>query len=67
MTEINSNRTAAIDRNTKWIPIDENTPRGVKLQLISKGNGVALYAVYSPTNRFFTHYYPLPTFDKEEA
>lgn len=66
MTEVNSDRTAAVDRNTKWIPIDENTPRGVKLQLISKKNGVALYATYSPSNTFFTHYYPLPTFDKEE-
>ena len=66
MTELNSDNTAAIDRATKWIPIDQNTPRGVKLQLINKMYGVAQYGTWSPSNTFFTHYYPLPTFNKDE-
>lgn len=57
---------AAVDRSTKWIPIDENTPRGAKVQLISKPSGVAQYGRYTPGQTFFTHWHPLPTFDKDE-
>ena len=63
--EINADRTAAVDRKTKWIPIDENTPRGVKLQLINRAYGVALYGKHDPKDKFFTHYFPLPTFEKD--
>lgn len=66
MIELNSDKTAAIDRATKWIPVGANTPRGVKLQLISKKYGVAQYGIWSPDDTYFTHYYPLPTFDKDE-
>lgn len=64
--DFNTNRSVAINRDTKWIPIDENTPRGVKLQLISKPAGVAHYGVLHALNTFYTHWFPLPTFDKDE-
>lgn len=37
---INTTHTAAVATDYYWIPIDANTPRGVKLQLLGKG-GVA--------------------------
>lgn len=66
MTKLNSDQTVAVDPATKWIKIGPDTPRGVKLQLINKKYGVALYARYSAADTFFTHYHPLPTFDKDE-
>jgi len=66
VTELNSDRTALINRSHKWIKIDENTPRGAKLQLINKPSGVAQYGKYDPKDTFFTHYYSTPTFDKDE-
>lgn len=61
---LNSERTVAIAPNVKWIRIDEHTPRGVKVQLISEHYGVAQYGLYTPGNTFFTHWAPVPTFDK---
>ena len=60
--KINSTGTAAVSPSVTWQPIDANTPRGVKLQLISKSSGIAMYGTYSPSNSFYTHWAPLPTF-----
>jgi hypothetical protein len=65
--EFNSNRSVAINRDTKWIPIDANTPRGSKLQLISKAAGVAHYGTLGSSDDFYTHWFPLPTFNKDET
>jgi len=64
--KISSDGAAAVTMNDKWILIDEHTPRGVKLQMISKLDGVAIYGKYMPYDKHFTHWYPLPTFDKEK-
>ena len=55
---INSTHTAAVATDYYWIPIDENTPRGVKLQLLGKG-GVAQYSNYHG-DLFWSHWAPLP-------
>lgn len=56
---------AVVDRAYHWLPIDEFTPRSTKLQLINRQFGVANYGVLTPqTERFYTHWAPLPTFDK---
>jgi len=55
---INATQTAAVATDYYWIPIDENTPRGVKLQLLGKG-GVAHYGTYHEA-QFWTHWAPLP-------
>lgn len=60
--KINSTGTAAVSPTVNWQPIDANTPRGVKLQLIAKSSGIAMYGTYSPSNSFYTHWAPLPTF-----
>jgi len=55
---INSTGTAAVATDYYWIPIDEHTPRGVKLQLLGKG-GVAQYSNYHG-DPFWSHWAPLP-------
>lgn len=59
-----ADHTVLVDTTTVWIPIDENTPRGVKLQLISRASGVAQYGQLSRGDNFFTHWFPLPVFPK---
>lgn len=55
---LNSAKTVAVATDTYWIPIDKDTPRGVKLQLLSIG-GVAQYSVFNG-DHFWTHWCPLP-------
>ena len=65
MTAINSSKTAAVDRAYHWLDIDKDTPRGVKLQLISRPAGVATYGIYTG-DKHWTHWCALPTFSKED-
>jgi hypothetical protein len=66
MTAINSSKTAAVDRAYKWLEIDDDTPRGVKLQLISRPAGVATYGIYTGDTHW-THWAALPTFSKDRS
>jgi hypothetical protein len=59
-----STKAAAVDRTYHWLPIDEHTPTGVKLQLIRKDAGAAYYGTYKRSDTFPTHYALLPTFKK---
>lgn len=59
---LNTEKTVAIDREYHWIPIDNDTPRGVKLQLINKRDNVAVYGVVHSTGTHWTHWAPVPTF-----
>ena len=56
---INSTNTVAVATDTYWLPIDKDTPRSVKLQLLSIG-GVAQYGTLSGDVSFYTHWCPLP-------
>jgi hypothetical protein len=56
---INTAGTVAVATDTYWIPIDKDTPRSVKLQLLSIG-GVAQYGTLGSDPTFFTHWAPLP-------
>lgn len=58
----NRDQSVAIDREYHWQLIDNNTPRGVKLQLINESAGVAVYGRLGTVEEFFTHWAPLPTF-----
>jgi hypothetical protein len=60
---LNSEKTVAIDKAYHWIKIDKDTPRNVKIQLINKSYGVAIYGTYR-FGDYFTHWAPLPTFRK---
>lgn len=46
LVTINASRTAAVNQGFYWIPVDENTPTGVKLQLINRKLGVATFGHY---------------------
>lgn len=56
---LNSAQTVAVAKYVYWQPIDAETPRGVKLQLLGKG-GVAVYSEYQHNDKFWTHWAPLP-------
>ena len=56
---LNSTRTVAVSTDTYWLPIDKDTPRGVKVQLLSLG-GVAQYGALKQSDPFYTHWCPLP-------
>ena len=56
---LNSTKTVAVANDVFWIPIDKDTPRGAKLQLLSIG-GVAHYGTLSGDTSFYTHWCPLP-------
>lgn len=56
---MNTEGTVAVAIDTYWLPINDDTPRGVKLQLLGKG-GVATYAMWDGKNPFWTDWAPLP-------
>ena len=56
---MNSTKTVAVSNDVYWLPIDADTPRSAKLQLLSIG-GVAQYGVLGSDPTFFTHWCPLP-------
>ena len=56
---LNSTKTVAVATDTYWLPIDKDTPRSVKLQLLSIG-GVAQYGTLGSDVSFYTHWCPVP-------
>lgn len=64
LTANNKEGVACIDRGYHWREIDSWTSRGVKMQLINKSAGVAMYGNLTRRDNFFTHWAPLPTFPK---
>jgi hypothetical protein len=56
---LNSTNTVAVATDVYWMPIDKDTPRSAKLQLLSIG-GVAQYGVLGSDTSFYTHWSPLP-------
>ena len=56
---INTDKTVAVATDNYWEPIDQDTPRGVKVQLLGRG-GVAVYGELHHGNAFWTHWAPLP-------
>jgi len=62
--DINAAKTVAVDREYYWRPI-ATCPQGVKVQLINRMYGVAVYGQYRAKEKFRTHWAPLPVFLKE--
>lgn len=63
----NSDRQSVVDYSYPWIEIDENTPQGMKVQLINKHQGVGVYGVYTTQNKGnWTHWAPMPYFKKDQ-
>ena len=64
MYSTNKDKTAVIDPSYHWMPIS-TAPLGKKVQLINEAAGVATYGqVNGSKEQFFTHWAPLPTFEK---
>lgn len=60
--KINSARSAAVNQDTFWLPIDEVPPPvGVKLLLINERNGVAVLGTYLEKHQW-SHWQGLPKF-----
>lgn len=70
MNTLKKNRDGLVlvDTTYHWKKIDANTSRGVKLQLVNRSAGSATYGILEgPIEyQFFTHWAPVPTFDKDE-
>ncbi len=64
MTELNSDRTVAVDREYYWRGM-ETCPRGVKVQLLGRG-GVAVYGQYRGKEDWWMAWAPLPTLRPED-
>jgi len=62
--KLTADGAAAVDDQYFWRPVDFNTPRGCKLQLIDRRAGVAVYGNYLPGSNW-THWAPLPKFAPE--
>jgi len=62
--KLNTDKTALVSKDYYWLPIDANTPLGVKLLLINQSAGVATLGQYFKTGHF-THYAALPKFKKD--
>ena len=56
---INSSSTVAVAVDYYWLPINSDTPKGVKVQLLGKG-GVAVYGTWNGKDTFYTHWAPVP-------
>lgn len=57
----------AVSTGAYWVPIDEHTPRNVKVQAINRDwCGVAQYAEIRNNERWYTHWAPVPKFRKDE-
>ena len=65
--KINTAGTAAVATGTHWLPIDQHTPQGVKLQLINRQSGIAQHGTYKVCELFYTHWAPLPTFAPDDV
>ena len=56
---INTRDSVVVATDYYWMPINKDTPRGVKLQLLGIG-GVAVYGEWDGKSRFWTHWAALP-------
>ena len=59
---ITADKAAAVDQCYFWRPVGPDTPCGPKVQLINRKAGVATHGTYSPGNKWWTHWAPLPKF-----
>lgn len=66
MISIDSTEAALVSKENYWRPIDKDTPIGVKLLVINKPSGVLTSTVLGSREPFFTHYYPVPSFNPNE-
>ena len=63
MTHKIKDNEVAVSTTVYWMPIDENTPRNVKVLAISRERcGVTQIAEVRNNETWITHWHPLPRF-----
>jgi len=63
--KISSDGAAVVSPVFHWLPITPSTPRGVSMLLIDRRSGVLQKGQHNPSDTFFTHWAPAPTFKKD--
>ncbi len=57
----------AVSREIFWLPIDENTPRSVKVLAINRAKcGIAQFAELHHSETWYDYWYPLPRMPQED-
>jgi hypothetical protein len=56
--KVNNEQKVAVSKDVYWMPVNSDTPRGTKIQLLGSG-GVATYGNYDG-DPFWTDWCPLP-------
>lgn len=60
---LNADKTAAVSTDVFWLPIDEHTPRNVKVFAIARsGAGIAQTTELRQDETWYTHWHPVPKF-----
>lgn len=65
-TKKDSTSLALVHKKLYWIPIQPSTPRGLKCFLINRKARSATVGTVANNESFFTHYFPIPTFARDE-
>ena len=65
MHKLSSDGAAVVTPQAHWLRIDANTPRGVKMTLISEAAGVAQIGLHTGIGGHYDFWHPLPTFKKD--
>lgn len=66
MAKLDSTGTAVVEPKNRWLRINANTQRGATMLLINRNAGRATLGQLGTGDTFFTHWYPVPTFDDGE-
>lgn len=61
--KLNTNRSVAVSTLNYYMPMDNDTPRGVKLILMGAG-GVAHLGTWDGKDKFWIGWFPLPRLNK---
>lgn len=65
-TTADSTNSAVVDKSLRYKKITRDTPRNQSMILIRRDAGVAKVGKLKGDDTFYTHYFPLPTFDDAE-
>jgi hypothetical protein len=63
--KLTHDNAAVVSTAIHWLPVDENTPHGVKCLVIERSQGIAYLREYWPSDTW-THWSPLPRFYEGE-
>jgi hypothetical protein len=59
MIKVNNTRTAAVDQTRYWLPVNSDTPIGVKMLLLSVYGTATCSGLFNGHGKHFVGWYPL--------